>query len=103
MPDAQDLLKRSSKEAVVYVGWIHSTFRSKKGLEDMGVCGKITLRRVGIPPCFSAFEYCEATEEVMQKLIKAGLRYPGAFTGLDEGGNQTMAQKYWHWGEEEAK
>ena len=96
MLSIQEQLEISSKAAVVYVGWIPFSlrFHSKRQLRRLGVRGKIRWRFVETIYGFAAFESCEATDEVMRRLIGAGLRYPGAFTGLDEDGRQTHLQKY---------
>ena len=91
---AKTLEERST--VVKWVGWISAWPWEKKKLRKQGVKGEMyyNIRQ-------RCFEYCEASDEVMQHLIATRPDfYPNAFTGVNVRGNPTpnYTQKYWLWG-----
>ena len=74
---------------VLYYGWIDGNKKDVDALKKIGVKGKMIVNAV-----IGTIENCEATEEVVDKLIQKRKRF--AFTGIDEEGNALSKheQKY---------
>lgn len=84
---------------ILFVGWIHGKPWHRRKLRQLGVTGKMTYSLQRTAYGIGAFSHCEATEEVMERLIREfQLPNPGSFTAIDKNGKQLPLcwQKYWH-------
>lgn len=74
---------------ILFVGWIPGKPKDRKTLIRLGVKGKMIYDPGKTYYGTGCFSHCEATEEVMERLIcEFHLPNPGSFTAMDEHGNQ---------------
>jgi hypothetical protein len=79
---------------IKYKGWIREDIGSRKDLIFYGVRGDIEYYRRG-----RTFINCVITEEVAERLSKINKHFfPGAFSAIDENGNQLPKEQQKLWG-----
>jgi len=80
--------------STIYCGWTHKDFLSRKELLAFGVKGSMRRNKNG------NIEQCEATYDVMIRLIEAGLSNSGSFTAINADTKEHLPesrQTFWHW------